>query len=1024
MFTFSCQCQSCRGNLVATEKEFYFTSSVFRIDLDWSNVKRIRLETQQVKGVPTSVLVVVLQRSEAIVMLSPTPSAQKKRFLSSRKYFFYDFHDLLGAEEQIKHFMEQYRASERSKKDEARDDLEKGSSATTKPQTDKADEKGEVSSSSSDAPKDESLNNSRTTPSRNPELDTRRTTVGLSFARRATPSTSSRSKLAGKLVTIPLRSPPRATSGKYARLFLKVYQYVAAVLVVVMLALLTRHYVRFGGLHVQKSSHTAEKLLRDIHALSDVNIKLESYNSQESLRQYNKRRKDLSKESRSYMHQLEQAAVELMERYVALQTKMATLRGHRAQRIAREQQSGTQSPPLPSIMSSAFGTPKTTTDRAQLFSQRRGAYKSRAGNHGAARTGVGQCGNGEACKKARRRRAAPHKMSLSRLRSGVQRWVHRMQSGWNDVTSFRSAPAMELFTAPTPSTDGHHDSMGGAAWMIYTEEMGEDFQLTEWVSAAEYEDRHSCRLVTQELLETVEVTEHVFATFSSMFLMDRYRKLESREERASHWMQPPQALHSVPGSSKYYAAKAFSSEEVAHVAMLRRFVGSLLHNEPLEANHARRRSTALRVANAMLHYRQREVQLLRARNQGSPNNATELWRLLEEEVLRPTTTSLRGNPDIDESAMYLRNSIAELSFWYRHEVAWHEHVLSFFTPEEQAEIRSSLGTVDRDHRRLGGRRAHPIELHWMNLPLFRGLLCFEGVPYLQGDASGVDDDAAAEGATVDALQEEEKGETEEGAGDIGESRAEKLHLDAITKRTTAPSSPSVILAHWLPRPPERNKTSFTNKKAPLNHTPNATPTPSQTPETSLNAAASLPEQRSKDTDLWKELKLRWMADLDVFRLTFNAQLAGHNAHGASSYCTDEEEHGVVAGVAETRCRLFELLSLVNEIYVLYLIPTVAQRFGAFLRALFPPYFNSPSGNVYISALRSWGKQDPAVQLAIAQVTGFAPGTTSDISRSLLYLVLQPPPLLQTSVTSTRQTTAAVIVLLLFLGVLTALYVMH
>ncbi|KAG5495314.1 hypothetical protein GH5_02969 [Leishmania sp. Ghana 2012 LV757] len=1021
MSTFSCQCQSCRGNLVATEKEFYFTCSLFRIDLGWPNLKRIRLETQQVKGVPTSVLVVTLQHNEAVRLQSSGSSGQKKRFFSSRKYFFYDFHDLLGAEEQIRHFMEQYRASERAKKDDARDDSEKGSSATIKLQADKAEEKDEVSSPTS-APKDESLNYIRSTANRQSDSEPQRGALGLSFAsRRAPPSNSSRPKLAGKLVSIPQPSASKVRRNKYLRFYLQLYRCLAALLIVVMVALLTRQYIRFGGLRPQTPFHTAERLLRDIAALSDVSARLEAYDSHESMWQYNRRRKDMVEERRAYTHQLEQAAVELMERYVALQARMTTLRGHRAQRVAREQQSGTPSPPPPTI-SSVFGTPNKMNDGVRLYSPRGEAYKARAENRGVAKNAAGQRGGGgpNPRKTTRRRTSRRKKMPLSRLTSDVLRWIRQAESARRYVISFISVPPLGSSMLPTGLADERYSTAGGVEYFAYTEEMSERFRLTEWVSAAEYEDRHSCQQLTNELLETVELTERLFATFSNAFLMDHYRKLESGEERASHWMQPPQALRTVTGGSKYYTVKAFSGEEVARVAMLRRFVGSLVHNEPLEANQASRRSTALQLSDAMVSYREREVQHLRARNQGSPDNFTGLWRVLEEEVLQPSINALRDIPDIDNSTVYLRNSVAELSFWHTHEAAWREHILSFFTPEEQAEIRSSLVTYGRSHNSLMGPRAQPAEYHWVNLPLFRGLLCFGGLSHLQESATDADtaDDAA------DISRAEEKTYVAAAASEVGENNTEEFHSGTTCRLLAAPPSTLATFAS-LPAPPTCSKASSTKKTAPSIRAAAETPRPSQTPATPPHAETSPDAQTSRSTDLWKEVKLRWMADLDVFRLAFDARLADRSPRAARSYCMKDEEHGAVADAAEARCRLFGLLSMIDEVYVRYLNPLTLQRLGAFLRALFPPYFKSRRGReVYISALQSWGTQDPAVQLATAQVISFAPGTTSDVSRSLLYLILQPPPLLQTSVVSTRQTTAAAVVLVLFVGVLLALYIMH
>ncbi|KAG5470416.1 hypothetical protein LSCM1_01660 [Leishmania martiniquensis] len=1024
MSTFSCQCQSCRGNLVATEKEFYFTCSLFRIDLGWKNLKRIRLETQQVKGVPTSVLVVTLQRNEAVRMQSNSSSGQKKRLLSSRKYFFYDFYDLLGAEEQIRHLMEQYRASEKAKKEEVREESEKGSSATAKQQTEKADEKDEVSTPTSEAPKDESLNYIRSTVNRQSDSEPRRAAPGMPTAsRRAPPSNVSRPKAASMLVGLPQPSASKATSRKGSHLYLKVYGYSAALLVVAMLAILTRQHARFSGLHPPKPFHTAETLLRDIDALSDVNARLEAYDSHESMWQYNRRKKDMVEERRIYTRQLEKAAVELMERYVALQAQMTTLRGHRAQRVAREQQSGTPSPPPPA-MSSVFGTPKKTTDGVRLFSPRGETYEARAENRGAPKNAAGQrSDSGLESRKTRKRRAARRKTKfLSRLKSDVLRWIRRLQSAGRHAAGFISVLPLAPSTPSATPADGRYGPAGEAVYMAYTEEMGGRFQLTEWVSAAEYDDRHSCQQLTQELLETVDLTERLFAAFSNGFLMDRYRKLESGEERASHWMQPPQALHAATRGSKYYAVKAFAGEEVARLAMLRRFVGSLVHNEPLEANQARRRKTALQVSEAMVSYRQSEVQLLRGRNQGSPDNVTGLWRVLEEKVLRPVMDTLHDNLAIDNSTLYLRNSLAELSFWHTHEAAWREHVLSFFTPEEQADIRRSLVTYGRSHNSVVGLRAQPAEYHWVNLPLFRGLLCFGGVSHLQ---DGATEAADATGNAFGTSRAEGAMHITEAASDVDECNKEELSSEAGCKHISALPSTPTAFASLLPAPPTCNNDASAKKRPPPNLAAAAAPPLSQSSATQTHAEAPRHAETSKGLELWKELKLRWMADLSVFRLAFDAKLTDRIPRTARSYCMNEEERGVEADTAEVRCRLFRLLSMIDDIYVRYLTPGLLQRFGVFLRALFSTRVQIRSDKeVHISALQSWGTQDPAVQLATAQVMGFAPGTTSDVSRSLLYLILQPPPLLQTSVISTRQTTAAVVVLILFLGILIAFHMMH
>ncbi|KAG5496081.1 hypothetical protein JKF63_02379 [Porcisia hertigi] len=1025
MSAFFCQCRGYRGNLIATEREFYFTCSLFRVDLAWSNVKRLRLETQEVKGVPRSVLVVVLQRNEAATLHTSSPPAQKKPLSSSRKYYFYDFYDLLRAEEQIRHLLEEYRMSEKANKDDARDELEKGSSVTVKQRSDKVVEKDDVSSLASDVLKDESPNNSRTPANRNPDTDARRTGLGLSFAgRRASLLSFSRPKFPGKLLSVPPPSAPNTRPSKHARVFLKLYRYVAAVLVVVMLALFVGQCGWFSSPRTQQPLQAAEKLLHVIQTMSDVNAKLASYDSHESLRHYNKRWKDLGERSRLHVHEIVQAAVGLMEHYVVLQAQMLTLRGRRAQRVAREQQSGAPSPPPPPTISAAFASPKMSPGKTRVISpQRKGSHPD-VDDVSASKASAAQCEGGAACPKMSKRRATRSKeLSWSQLMSDLRRWTRLAQSAWRCLTNLRGVLLVEPPAPPAPSSTEHLGSTQGAAWVAYTENLGDHFQLVELVSAAEDEDRRRCLQLTQELLETVDLIERLFVTFSNALLMDRYRQLESREESASHWLQPPQALRSAIGGRKYYAAKAFSSDVVVLVVMLRRFVSSLVHNEPLVASQAHRRSAALRVADAMLRYQKIEVEHLRARNRGYPGNTTQLWRELEEKVLQPATLSLRDNPGIDNSTVYLRNSIAELRFWHTHSVAWHEHVLSFFTPEEQADIRRSLGAHGSSNNGFVDLLIPRPGLQWVNLPLLRGLLCFAGVPHLRDVPSEAADNTTS--GTANASQAERHWSTEDTVSAEGEGNTSDSCSETVAERGTAAASMPDTSAYLLPLPQTRGETFAAQKTTLPNRTTSATPRSPQRPAAPPTGTTSLREQSLREAELWREVKLRWMADLDLFRVTFDTQSAGRRGAAARSHCLGEEERGVSASAADVRCRLFGLLSLINENYVRYLIPTALQRLSVFLQALLPPYSKAYTGKeVYISTLQHWGSQDPAVQLATAQVTGIAPGTTSDISRSLLYLILQPPPLLQTSVITTRQTTAAVVMLLLFVGILIALYYTH
>ncbi|KPI89611.1 hypothetical protein ABL78_1276 [Leptomonas seymouri] len=1055
MSNFSCQCQNYRGNLVVTEKEFYFTSPLFRIELEWSNVKRIRLETQQVKGVPTSVLVVVLQHNEAIRMQDVHNSSQRKRGSASRKYFFHGFQDLLGAEELVKHYLEQYRASERAKEKEGRDETDKDSAATTK-RPEKTTEKDDVSSSERDAVKEDSLNLSRLVVSRRPESEPSRAVAPLAISgRRATISSGSRPQIPIKLLST---APSTAAAGQDSRVvtvLLKCYRYLAVFLVLVMLALLGRYFSRTAA--AKDSCHTtpyAEKLLRDIDALAGATAELDAYHNHESLWYYNKGRKRLAELSHVYTQRLEETSVKLMERYVAIQAKLATLRGQRAARIARAAHSGFSAPPTPMTTSSEFMMPWRGGTGVHIASRAQGttASSSTATADSAATLKDGACAKGGLCEEtasqAQAAAAAAQKSkrstSLSRLRSDIQRWVRRGKAVWAFVSRLSDAARADSSSLQTSSYSSS-PSFGkkpssGERWVVYSEKFGESFQLTEWVAAAESEDRHKCLRLTKDLLDTVELTERVFATFTSVFLVDRYRQLVSGEERGSYWLQPPQALRTVT-SRQMYAEKALSGDMMARMAMLRRFVASLVHNQPLVSNQAHRRAAALQVAEALEKYRREEITLLRKRNRGYTDNATMLWGIFNDMVIGPATKPLRDDRSIPDSAALLRNSMEELRFWHAHDSAWREHVLTFFSPEKQADIRSSFGAAveeDEAERSLMDPSTQSEAMQWLNLPLFRGLLCFEGIPTLQKSEGTIGLKEEEELEARGDREEEGVVEEKEDAVVVASKEEETAVGVADVEGYVGNETENVTSA----KPPLRNTTEVESTHVPNvsspsapspsaaaaaeeeeEETPTATAAPTTTPRPAPASAAST--LLAESPDLWKEVKRHWLADLETFRIVFDPQFKGRKSRATRSYRLDVEDRSVVANAAEVRRRLFRLLAIVNEHYVHYLTPNCLQRLGNFLRRLLPPYSGSLGGkDVYASALQTWAVQDPAVQLATAQVTGLAPGTTHDVPGSLLRFVLQPPPLLQTSMMSTRRTIVAACVLILFTIVLTVLHFMQ
>lgn len=987
-----------------TEAECYFISSLFRVDLSWSNVKRIHLETQQVKGVPTSVLVVVLQRNETMSVQTSSGALKKKKGSSSKKYIFYGFQDLLGAEEQINHYLELYRSSAKAKGEEAPCDVDTGSSGTSK--VEKRDDNDEVSSTGSNAHKEESVKSSlRLSMVRKAESESKRTALRQSLpGRRAetVSGTSSKSRQNGVLTaagaTPTSPSPPSFLN--------EIFEVIFRCVVVGLLASL---FVLMGYRAVQRFKVTyrtplqeAELLLRDLSVTEEQVNQQEEYYSHNDFQQHNRERKEMTRMGHSWISRLEESAAALMNHYVAQQSKMASLRGRRENRLVQEVETRCFSDFCETAHGSApHGTSPSFLLNATISYVAKGPVTFSHDVSEVPLTLEHQKISGNHASTPRKRK----KFSIHRMLDDLRLWRSRIRAVYHAISSWTQP--WKKSTSDAALLKGSLLSSKAEGLVLYEEPVDGGFTLVESVPAEEAADREECLAISLELLKVVEMMEVLFAKYSRLFLFGSYHRLGSGEEKGYSWARPPEVLLSSTSSIRKFLSSELAGSDVAHVALLRRYASSLIYSDPLIANQAERRATALNFSEDVLSFRRQQLAWKNAADEVHLEDVLEMWTAFDEMILEP---SRQASEFSSPPVQVLRNSIEELHFWHRNSPAWTEHILASFSSEEQEVIRSAIPWASgslRPERDDEGGDVHLAWATWVDLPIFRGLLCFSRYPTLvrHGSVATVD---SADGEEEELSEVKQTGASPSPVDD--DPNLTKAYGDALVSNTS-----KMVVTPVTAPPPDAVK-------------PPANPI-EEFPPSSARFHTNRKDNRLQVGTEWKEVKVRWMTDLEVFRLTFSSVQGASTLLGElgqrRSYRMDDEDIALVAEAAMVRERLFRIISFVNSNYMRHLTPSISRRLHRKISSLFHPFgSHTKDSDIYVQSVKSWGTQGPAVQLATTQVSGWSSGSSRDVSRSLLYLLLEPPSLLQISATIAHQCFSAVVVFTVFAVALGVVYVVY
>lgn len=1055
MTKFSCICQNYHGYLSVTKQECYFTSSLFRVDLQWDNIKKIRLDTKQIKGVPTSVLVVKLQRTQAASVAadeSESPTKHKKSL--SKKYFFYGFQDLLGAEDQMKKAWEAYLSSE----------AKTGASSSRRaPSEDKVESDGSVGSEKPPLPDEVRSNASapvEAAPTKSNASMAAPSTHHKAESESRRASTNARRKSAASRRTTSESSlliPAETGSGRQSGVLYRIRTLCAnlhtsllhffigggtmsVVVSSVLLCLLV-----FGSLHLYQwgvrkgvlprtddGVGEADDLLRDLQSLQRTMKSLDSFTSVQQFSDSRKRKTQVLREGMSWVTSLQRSSAALVREYVSIQTALANLRGRRLERL----RSLSLSPDGDSQEGwHVFGGGRSHTARYYVAPLTPDDSATAWGSQSSAFARGDSTGTPDSSSKAQapgRRR--PRRFSVWRIADDLERWGNRI----NKVTSFVTSLFWTTHSPLSATSSPTHRSQAKSTELIrYSEPFLEGFDMTQYVTPEEKHERQECLRLSSELLRVSRQLEHLFAAFTSSVMTETYDKWAQGMERPHFWSSPPPSVLSGHGTPKRQIRAKVTSrvprwtpEQVMQVILLRRYADVIVHLNPLEANEQRRRMEAVQFTNLLLELSELENELESTRYTTNRTNEEALLRFFHDHISHRVAT--------DVADPTLRNIVDELRFWDDHDDLWVEHLLTSLPVSQQKKLASlaaggsvsrSAATADKAAPRGesgggGGHHDHPhnssttaaVELRrevlkWKGLPVFRGLLCFSGRPHLVRSVRDGKGDVEEEVPLAPQSEAPTAARTSHHHHETSSSRGHPANQHAAVRD----ANPDDGIASPPPprdettRPPTVTVVSVGTVPAALPSPPPPPPPPppprppeytTHIPEVCTDHEGWKPPHSDAETlhDQLQHSKVHWMSELNNFLSTFDertVKVKGRTRPRLRTQKLEEETEYIEPGAAAARHRLFRILERINAVYVMPLLSHSSRlrRFlwpPSWIRAVFRASREEPS----VTAVRVMGTADPTVQYATTQLLGVSWGSLSDTPLTMLdNFLLQPPPLL-------------------------------
>lgn len=415
----------------------------------------------------------------------------------------------------------------------------------------------------------------------------------------------------------------------------------------------------------------------DLHAFHHNNIKDYSSDS---------RKRQILGDSAMWVDKLQRSAEELSSAYVFLQLRLSELRQQRANRLFNSDE--VTGPVTSSRVFVAPGSPL------------------RRRSHNSAYT-LSEWGSVQSVK---RRGGSGKSFFVVDAFYGLVDLAHRI------TTPLRRLAPRHLHRHSLRYLSGERSQSRGGGPRRYEEQYGKNV-LSQMVMPEDEEERHECLNLIAELVQVAELTEEVFSQFMAVLMNHVLDDLFTGHYAPHHWSSVPPGVMSGGGTAHHSEEslreleKSFMDAELAlKVIWLRRHLDSLMRQDPLETNDSRRRSESIEFTKHRQEFIALENYLSRWTTANESMKEKLLTHFYKRIVLR----------DGDDRKGALRNIIDELLFWNSHEELWLEHVTHTLSTKGSSGSGSGFHVLPRS--------AYP--LHWEDLPLFRGLLCFSDTPRL------------------------------------------------------------------------------------------------------------------------------------------------------------------------------------------------------------------------------------------------------------------------------------------------------
>ncbi|CCW70525.1 unnamed protein product [Phytomonas sp. Hart1] len=708
MYKFSCVCQNYHGFLCVSENDFYFTSSLFRVNLKWSNVKSVLLDVKYVKNTATSVLVIKLHQIPISIQNNPEIMKRRK---SPQAYIFYGFHDLISVEEHIKHC---WRASgstslstfQLSKDEDESNDIQEEATSIELVNTRSSSQAENYLSTSSSKPMKHYSISKVPTLTAYPGSDLRPSAVFTSqilFSRRNV----SPQDLSEKM---PRRQEQEFISVFHnygvillSKLFLCLY------LIIFFLVFIAGIYIYFS---TQSGGHNL--FLDTQHLFEELEVTKENYrrlNKHTSIRGQKTTHSDVLfpfKDSSILFKSLDKIVEALLRKYVKLQLEMIDLKqGHmeRSPLLTHESESRTlfQSKQFYETDSSAFITKDIASVKLVLRTAH--IYKK-----------------------------SPQQFMHTRLRGVFQGWY----------SSLRSFRIFYLFSTHQGSRFQREEDLDPSKGRVrYTESFFNDYEITQYVSPEEANERIQCLRISNELLKISDLIEELFFRVNSLFLPWSYEDYPFSPGKPQHWNESgaTNGVHTPYNFKRELFDPYFSTDDILHIMFLRRYADIVRYLNPLESNEYKRREDAAAAAYKAVLLKEHKVKHLNGMNR----TVKDILSLFSSVAVDAPTEfgALKDGEGINIVLGMLRNLLAELQFWDNDKDLWDLHLLTSLTNEQKKQFFKAFHTVRSQTQATGNHSSGLASDYLKNvlasvsnfshlryLPIFKGQLCFSQKPNL------------------------------------------------------------------------------------------------------------------------------------------------------------------------------------------------------------------------------------------------------------------------------------------------------